>query len=80
MRARKTQLITELEQEKQRLEMEVHKMQKLKDTKVTTKISAGNIHSVRTHSSTTTTLFRFIIAKRFRACTSVNANTRGKCS
>ena len=40
MRARKTRLITELEQEKQKLEMEVRNMQKLKETKVTTK---GNI-------------------------------------
>jgi len=37
MRARKTQLITELEQEKQRLETEVRSMQKLKETKVVTK-------------------------------------------
>lgn len=43
MRAKKTQLITELEQEKQRLEMEVHKMQKLKDTKATTRVSASTI-------------------------------------
>ena len=40
MRARKTRLITELEQEKQRLEMEVRNMQKLKETKVTPK---GNV-------------------------------------
>lgn len=49
MRARKTRLITELEQEKQRLEMEVHKMQKLKETKVTTKVPAGNITQVTSH-------------------------------
>lgn len=43
MRASKTRLITELEQEKQRLEMEVHKMQKSKETKAATKIPAGNM-------------------------------------
>lgn len=39
------------------------------------------IHSIKTHpNTTTTTIFRFIIAKRFRACTNVNANTRGEQS
>lgn len=45
MRASKTRLIMELEQEKQRLETEVHKMQKLKETKTTAKIPTGNTSS-----------------------------------
>lgn len=40
MRANKTQLITELEKEKQRLEMEVQKFQELKAARA---IPAGNI-------------------------------------
>jgi len=43
MRESKTRLITELEQEKQRLEMEVHKMQKLKEKSAATKIPPGNV-------------------------------------
>ena len=40
----KTRLITELEEEKQRLEMEVRKMQQLKETP--TKPSAGDFHTL----------------------------------
>ena len=62
MRARKSRLITELEQEKQRLEMEVRNMQKLKETKVTTK---GNVVLVLMYYLTIGTLFSHIITKRF---------------
>ena len=77
MRARKSRLITELEQEKQRLEMEVRNMQKLKETKVTTK---GNVVLVLMHYLTIGTLFSHIITKRFRASTSLHVTTRSKCT
>ena len=77
MRARKTRLITELEQEKQRLEMEVRNMQKLKETKVTTK---GNIILVIMYCLTIRMLFRYIITKRFRASASLYVTTRSKCT